>query len=266
MTLQEVSTGAHLALINETAAKLWGGQNPIGGKIKLDVLAHPDSPQMLLAPGADTDFTVVGVVADTRNAGLRDVTQAAVLVPYTLIAPPTRLLAVRTAGDPMLMLNTVRRKLHTLDSELPLNQAITLKEVLGFETLEPRFVMAVFSCFAGLGLILAAAGIYSVMSYDVSQRVHEIGVRVALGASRGNVLTLVLRSAYKVVSLGIVIGICGSFAVVQLIRFQLFTKTAFDLTSVLAIGVLLTLVALLAAFIPARRAGRLDPLTAMRHE
>ena len=254
LTQQEVSTGAHLALINETAAKLWSGQNPIGGRIKLDALAHPDSPQTLLAPGADAEFTVVGVIGDTRNDGLRDVTQPAVFISYTLAAPPTRLLAVRTTGDPMLMLNTVRRRLHALDSELPLNQSITMKEVLGFDTLGPRFVMAVLSCFAALGLTLAAAGIYSVMSYDVSQRVHEIGVRVALGASRGNVLTLVLRSAYQVVSLGVVIGIGGSFAVVQLIRLQLFTRTAYDVTSVLAIGVLLSAVALLAALIPARRA------------
>jgi ABC-type antimicrobial peptide transport system permease subunit len=166
----------------------------------------------------------------------------------------------------MLILNSVRRRVQALDGELPLSQPMTLKEILGYETVAPRFVMALFSCFAGLGLALAAAGIFSVISYDVSQKVHEIGVRLALGATRSNIVFHVLRSAYKVVSVGILAGLCGSLLAVRLIRSQLFTNTPFDVVSILVIGLLLSAVALLAAFLPARRAGRLDPLVAMRHE
>lgn len=208
----------------------------------------------------------MGVIADTRNSGLREGTLPAVSVPYTLMAPPTRLLAIRTAKNPLLMLNTVRRRVQALDQEIPLGQPLTLWELLGYETVAPRFVMALFSWFAGLGLALAAAGIFSVISYDVSQRVHEIGVRVALGATRGNIVLLIVRSAFQVVSLGIFMGLCGSLIVVRLIRSQLFTNTPFDVTSVLVIAFLLSAVALLAAFLPARRAGRLDPLAAMRQE
>jgi ABC-type antimicrobial peptide transport system permease subunit len=138
--------------------------------------------------------------------------------------------------------------------------------MLGFETVAPRFVMALFSCFAFLGLILAAAGIYSVISYDVSQRVHEIGVRVALGATRSNVVTSVLRGCINLVSFGLVLGLMGAFFAVRLIRSQIFGAAPFDLASMLAICLLLSAVALLAGLIPARRAGRLDPLTAMRYE
>lgn len=266
LTPEEVNSGAHLALVNETAAKLWNGRSPIGGTLKLDSLVDGSDPQVLLMPGASSNVTVIGVVADTRNAGLREVTQAAAFVPYTLVAPPTRMLAVRTSDDPMLILNTLRRRVRLLDSELPLSQPITLREILGYETAAPKFVMALFSCFAALGLMLAAAGIYSVISYDVSQRVHEIGVRVALGATRFDVVASVLRSSLKVVALGMLIGLGGSLGAVRLIRSQIFSNAPFDVLSMLAICLLLSVVALFAALVPARRAGKLDPLTAMRYE
>ena len=147
LTPEEIDSGAHLALVNETAAKLWNGKSPLGESLKLDKLTDASEPQVLLARGASPHVVVIGVVADTRNAGLRDATQPAVFVPYTLVAPPTRMLAVRTFDDPMLILNTVRRRIRLLDNELPISQPITLKELLGFETVAPRFVMALFICF-----------------------------------------------------------------------------------------------------------------------
>jgi putative ABC transport system permease protein len=126
--------------------------------------------------------------------------------------------------------------------------------------------MALFSGFAALGLSLAAIGIYSVISYNVTQRVHEIGVRMALGARRGDIVKLVLLMAAKVAAAGLVIGLCGSIMLERIVRFQVFAKTSFDAASLAMVVVALSGVALLAAWLPASRAGHLEPVTALRHD
>ncbi|HEY3458267.1 MAG TPA: ABC transporter permease, partial [Bryobacteraceae bacterium] len=207
LTAQEVADGTHVALINQTAAKLWtAGESPIGRRIRINLLSNPGRPQLLVPTGVTPDVTIVGILGDTTNAGLREATLPGVYVPYTLLAPPSRVLALRTFGDPMTVLNAVRQKVRELDKDQPLSQPITLKEILGFQTVQPRFNMALFSTFAALGLALAAIGIYSVISYGVAQRMHEIGVRMALGARRGDVLAIVLRMVAKVAAIGLAIG------------------------------------------------------------
>jgi putative ABC transport system permease protein len=134
---------------------------------------------------------------------------------------------------------------------------------MGEQTQQPRFNMALFSSFAALGLALAAIGIYSVISYNVTQRVQEIGVRMALGAKRGDILKLILL---MVAALGLAIGLLGSFLVERLVRFQVFAKTSFGVIPLAMIVLGLAGVALLAAWLPAARAGNLDPVTALRHE
>jgi len=267
LTDQDVTRADHFALINETAAKLWpAGQDPIGRHVNVELLTKPGGRLVVVPAGGSADVTIVGILADTRNDGLRDATVPAVFVPYTLVAPPGRVLAVRTAGEPMAMLNTLRSVVQQMDREVPLGRPITVEEVLGFETVQPRFNMALFGAFAALGLALAAAGIYSVISYDVTQRVHEIGVRLALGASRGEVLGMVLRMAGTVVGIGLVIGIAGSLLLVRIVQFEAFEGTSFDPLSVLIVTTVLSSVALVASSLPAYRAARLDPLTALRHD
>jgi putative ABC transport system permease protein len=267
LTDQDVTRGDHYALINETAAKLWpAGQDPIGKHISVDLLSKPGGRQVLVPAGSRTDVTIVGVLSDTRNAGLRDATTPAVFVPYTLVAPPARVLAVRTAGEPMAMLNTLRGIVQQMDREVPLGRPITVDEVLGFQTIQPRFNMALFGAFAALGLALSAAGIYSVVSYDVTQRVHEIGVRLALGATRADVLRMVLRMAGSVVGVGLVIGLAGSMILARIVQFQVFQGTGFDPLSALVVVAVLSAVALVASALPAYRAARLDPLTALRYD
>jgi putative ABC transport system permease protein len=267
LTAEEIKNGDHVALINEAAVKLWpAGDNPIGKRISVDVLAKPPTPQLLVPGGSRPEVRIVGVAGDTRNAGLRDATLPAVYVPYILMAPPSRILAVRTAGEPTAILNAVRRKVRELDKELPLGRAITLKEILGFEAVQPRFNMALFSCFASLGLALAAIGLYSVISYDVMQRIHEIGVRVALGAKQSDVLAMILRMGAKMAIFGLAIGLCGSVVLERIVRFQVFAATPFDAVSLAMVVLVLSVVALLASWWPARRAGKLDPVTALRHE
>jgi putative ABC transport system permease protein len=266
-TAAEVENGMRLALLNENATKLWPpGEDPIGRHMRIEVLAQPMPPHVLTAGGNNSDVMIVGVVGDTKNNGLGDATLPAVYLPYTLVAPPDRQLAVRTVGEPMAILNAVREKVRELDKDLALGRPVTLDEVLGGETQQPRFTMALLSGFAALGLSLAAIGIYSVISYNVTQRVHEIGVRMALGAKRGDILKLVLLMVAKVAVLGLVIGLFGSIVLERIVRFQVFAKTSFDVASLAMVVIVLAGVALLAAWLPASRAGNLDPVTALRHE
>jgi putative ABC transport system permease protein len=266
-TETEIENVSHVALINESAAKLWpAGVDPVGRHLQLDDLEKPLKPPVLMPAGNNSDLMIVGVIGDTKNGGMADATRPAVYVPYTMIAPPDRQIAVRTAGPPLAMANAVREKVRELDKGVPLRRPVTLDEVLGEETQQPRFNMALFSGFAALGLTLAAIGIYSVISYTVTQRVHEIGVRMALGAKRSDILRLVLLMVARVAGLGLVIGICGSVLLERVLRFEMFAKTSFDFVSLVAVVFALSVVALLAAWMPAFRAGNLDPVTALRHE
>jgi putative ABC transport system permease protein len=267
-TEQEIESGIRVALINESAARLWPtGEDPVGRSIQIDDLAQAsEDPQVLAAPGVAAGVTVVGIIGDTRNAGMAEAPAPAVYLPYTLYATVGRELAVRTAGDPLAIVNAVRLKARDLDKDLAVGKPNTLDELLGEEEQQPRFNMTLFSSFAALGLALAAIGIYSVISYNVSQRVQEVGVRMALGAKRGDILKLILLMVARVASLGLAIGLFGSILIERLVRFQMFAKTSFGVIPLVAIVLLLAAVALLAAWLPAVRAGNLDPVTALRHE
>ncbi len=263
----EVENGLHVALINESASRLFpAGTDPTGQKVRLDVLGQPLPPTTPAAPGINSALTIIGVIGDTRNDGLYSATLPAIYLPYTLIAPPRRQLAIRTFGDPMNILNAVRQKIHQMDRGVAVGRPMTIDEMLGHETDQPRFNMALFSGFAALGLALAAIGIYCVISYNVSQRLHEIGVRMALGASRGNISYWVLRAAARVAGIGLLFGICGSIAIEKVVRLSLFDAAKFDAASLAGVIVALTAVAMLAAWLPARRAAALDPVTALRHD
>jgi len=221
---------------------------------------------VLMPAGNNSDLMVVGVIGDSKNGGLANATRPAIYLPYTMIAPPDRQIVVRTAGQPLAMLNAVREKIRELDKYVALGRPVTLDEVLGDQTQQPRFNMALFSGFAVLGLTLAAIGIYSVISYTVTQRVHEIGVRMALGAKRGDVLNLVLLMVAKVAGLGLAIGLCASILLERIVRFAVFAKTSFSFASLAGVVLTLSAVALVAAWMPASRAGNLDPLIALRQE
>jgi putative ABC transport system permease protein len=267
-TEAEIESGMRVALINESAARLWPtDEDPVGRTMQIDDLAQaPDNPQVLAAPAVAAGVTVVGVIGDTRNAGIAEAPAPAVYLPYTLYAPVERDLAVRTAGHPLAIVNAVCLKVRELDKDLAVGKPNTLEESLGQETQQPRFNMALFSSFAALGLVLAAIGIYSVISYNVSQRVQEIGVRMALGAKRGDILKLIMRMVARVVSFGLAVGLLGSILIERLVRFQMFTKTSFGVIPLATIVVVLAGVSLLAAWLPTARAGNLDPVTALRHE
>jgi putative ABC transport system permease protein len=266
ITDQETAHGDRLALVNEAAARLWpAGQSPLGGRIHLDLLATV--PATMLPPGANQpDVTVVGVLRNTRNAGLARPPEPAVFIPYTLVAPPGRTLAIRAARDPLLMMNALRHAVAELDHDLPVGRPITLEEIVGQEIVQPRFNMALFTFFGALGLALGAAGIFSLLSYSVARRTHEIGIRMALGAERGAVLSLILASGAKPVLAGMLTGIAGTILLVRLLRSEVFQVPATDPLALGGVLVVLAAAAFLACLLPARRASRLDPMAALRQD
>jgi putative ABC transport system permease protein len=262
----EVERGDRVAVINEAARKLFPSDtSPIGARMRLGVLEAPP-PRTLIDSSRGSEVTIVGMIASTRNAGLKNDPTPAIVLPYTLIAPLQRMLAVRSEGDPNLQLNTVRAAVRAIDPDQPLGRPITVSQILGEEVIQPRFTMALFAAFAVIGLALAAAGIYSVLSFHVLSRTHELGVRMALGARRGHVLGLMLKMGGRLVLAGLAIGTAVSLGATRLLRSQLFGVQPADPMSYAAVAMLLSLVALAACYIPARRAAGVDPMVALRQE
>ena len=153
-----------------------------------------------------------------------------------------------------------------MDVEQPLGRPITLSEILGQDVVQPRFTMALFSAFAALGLALATAGIYSVLSFHVTRRTHELGVRRALGAPRLHVVGLLLGMGGRLVAIGLLVGIPASLAATQLLQSQLFGVQSTDPFTYVAVSLVLGFVALMACYVPARRAGNVDPMVALRQD
>jgi putative ABC transport system permease protein len=263
----EVERGDRVAVINEAAAALWpAGQDPLGSRLRLGMLAEPP-PGTLIDVARGADVTIVGVIANTRNAGLRSEPAAVVVLPYSILGAPQVLLAVRSAaGDPAQLLNPIRAQVRALDAEQPLGRPIPLSEVLGQEVVQPRFTMAMFSTFAGLGLALAAVGIYSVLSFHVTRHTHELGVRMALGAPRRRVLGLMLGMGARLVVAGLGVGLVASLAATRLMRNQLFGVEATDPLAYVAVIVALAAITFLACYLPARRAAGVDPMVALRQD
>jgi putative ABC transport system permease protein len=261
----DISRLDHCAVINEAAAKLWpAGEDPLGRQISVDILKGDGS--VLFPSNSSPEVTVIGVCADTRNDGLTQDAFPAVLVPYTLVAPPDRTLAVRCHGDMGALMKAVRGQIRQIDPQLPVGGMGTMEEALLDQSVQPRFTMVLFSVFAGFGLALAAAGIYCVLSYLVSRRTREIGVRMALGAQRGDVLGLILKDGGRLAGLGIVLGTLASIAAARLLasQIELFHVSATDFVSFAGVVLLLGIVCALACWLPARRATKVDPMEALR--
>ncbi|MGH9731571.1 MAG: FtsX-like permease family protein, partial [Candidatus Acidiferrales bacterium] len=244
-----------VALINEAAAKkFWPGQDPLGTRFK-----RGSTPQPWI--------TIVGIVGDVRQAGLDLPPRPEIYFPYQqwdYFAPGY--IAVRTAGDPMSVANAVREQVWAVDKDQPVTGVMPLETMLA-DYLAPRELQSsLLGAFAGFALLLAALGIYAVLAFSVTQRTQEIGVRVALGAQQSDILRGILAQGLKLAGLGVLIGVAGALALSQLLASLLFGVSAADPLTFAAVAAVLITVALLACYIPARRAMRVDPMVALRYE
>ncbi|HEV2860568.1 MAG TPA: ABC transporter permease [Pyrinomonadaceae bacterium] len=244
-----------VVLVNETTArKYWPGADPVGRRVKL-------------GPGAQGPWvTVVGVVGDVRNFGLESEAKPEVYVPHRQ-SPQSRMrLVLRTDGDPLSLVPAVRSAVRSLDAELPFSQVATMEELLARSVAQRRLSTLLLGVFAGTALLLAAIGIYGVMAYSVTQRTREIGIRMALGARRGDVVRMVLRQGMALALAGVACGLGGGLVAARLMRGLLYGVSAVDPLTFVGMAGVLTCVALLACYVPARRATKIDPLVALRAE
>jgi predicted permease len=247
-----------VVVVNEAMARqLWPGLNPLGHTIRM---MNPDAPWV----------TVVGVVHDMRSSGVTADVPPTMFFPYAqsaksaYFAPRTMTLAVRTAGDPLQLAPAVRRVLHDLDATVPVSKVRTMESVLGESMASRHFTTDLLLGFAALALTLAGIGIYGVVSYAVTQRTFEIGIRMALGAAPAGVLALVLREVLRMAAIGAAVGIAGALVMARLVRSMLVGVSYFDVGTTVTAVVLLAGVALLAGAVPARRAMMVEPTDALR--
>jgi putative ABC transport system permease protein len=261
-TEAEVAGARKVAVVSHSFAKRYlPNGSPIGQRIRLVELASfPDKVE-------DPWFEVVGVAGDPRNQGLEQHPLPEAWVPYTVTGSGERGILVRTAGEPLALLNALRKEIWATDRNVALTLTGSLEDFIGeFSYAGPRFALVMTAIFAVIGLVLVTIGVYSVIAYTASRQTHEIGIRMALGARRGDVLRLVVRMGARLVVLGLVIGLAVSAAVSRAISSQLFEVSAFDPSTLAVVVLLLLATGLLASWVPARRATRVDPLIALRYE
>jgi putative ABC transport system permease protein len=259
ITQSEETTRTAVALVNQTMAKqLWGGEDPVGRRFRL-----------VNSPGEALDwFTVVGVVADFRHgqgASNRPVFPSA-YVPYAFAPSLNTGLTVRASGDPTVVTAAVREQIRLSDPAVPVFQVRTMEVLRQFSFWRYKLFGWMFSAFGAVALLLASVGVYGVLSYSVSQRRQEIGVRMALGADRNAVLRLIIGQGVVLAGIGIIAGVVAALGVTQFIKTLLYNVTASDPASFALVAVFLALVAVLASYVPARRAMSVDPIIALRND
>jgi putative ABC transport system permease protein len=258
----EVNGARKLAVVNqEFARKYLGSDNPIGQRLHLLQL------ETFADPVRDAWFEIVGVVADVKNQGLQQPVMPEVWIPYTITGAARRGVLVRTAGDPMMMMKAVRDEIWATDRGVALTMTGTMESYINsFSYSQPRFGFLLMAIFAGIGLILVTIGVYSVIAYTTTRRTHEIGIRMALGAQPQNILHLIVGQGGRMALVGIVWGLVASFALTRLMVSMLFQVKPNDPLIFAAVSLLLFAVTLIACYIPARRAMRVDPTVALRYE
>ena len=253
-TTQDGSDAPRVVIVSESAArKFWPGKEPLGQRLRIGY-----SDTLVMA--------VVGVAADIRQNVEDNEPPAHIYVPHPQEPAQSVVLVVRHDGDPGAMTTALRRLVQSRDADMPLYDVRTMEESLRFGLWEPRIYVALMTVFGVLALVIAAVGIYGVMAYSVAQRTQEIGIRMALGAARPDVLKLVVGQAARLTLLGTGIGLAGAYAVTRFMASQLFGVSTSDPPTFAGVTIILALTALVAAWVPAERATRVDPMVALRSE
>jgi putative ABC transport system permease protein len=251
-TEAEVHDYAKVALISvELAHRYFAGEDPLGRRLRAGSLSK-DS------------YEIIGIVGDVRHRGLERGLRQTIYFPSLRIGFSN--LVIRTTNDPVGLAAAVRKEVTAIDPNQPVADIKTMERWVSESVAQPRFRTLLLGLFSAVALLLSIVGIYGVMSYAVAQRIHELGIRMALGARTGNLLGMVIRQGMKLALAGVAIGLVAAFALTRLIKDLLFGVRPTDPWTFAAIAILLTGVALLACYLPARRATKVDPLIALRHE
>jgi hypothetical protein len=253
-----------VVVINQEAARqLSGGfgmTNPVGRTVTIAVPGYGPIPE------SDTLLEIVGVIRSERTDGVQQRQGAIAYVPLAQFPQQDIKLIVLTQGEPLAAMPGIREAVLQADPNLPLGDVKTMEQVREASMLWARQPTWVVGVFAGVAALLAALGLYGVLAHAVAQQRREIGIRMALGARQGNVLSHVLRSAFSMLIVGLAGGLAGAFALTRVLKSLLFNVSALDPVALGVACLLMTLVGLLAAWVPARRATRLDPMTVLRDE
>jgi predicted permease len=262
----EVGRAAHLVVVNQSFVKQFlAGDDPIGQAVRCSML-KVERPDLLLAQAPDDWLEIIGVAGDVRNDGLDHPTKPAVFLPYSFVLPPDVFVMARAAGDPEVAIQSVKRRLRELNPDMVVGNAHSLTWALEAQGWgQGRFIATLFSLFAILALALAATGLYSVVSFGVTQRTQEVGIRMALGAPRASILRLVISSTALMLAAGIVAGLGLSVALSGVVRSWAGGSPRDPLT-LLAAALVLMLVSAVACIGPAWRAASVDPMVALRYE
>jgi putative ABC transport system permease protein len=251
---RDTEDGPLVVVVNKSmAGAFWGQQNPVGQRVRF---------------GDDRWRSIVGVVGDVRHEALGKKPEPEMYVPYgqapNVEARP--IIVLRTSVEPGNTVNALRRAVAETGPNVPVDQIETMKQIVFRSVSQSRFRTAVLLVFALLALLVASIGVYGVTSYMVSQRIREFGIRMAVGASRGAVLRLVLRQAAKVVGIGVAIGLVAAALLGRLVASLLYGVRPFDAATVVTVSLLLAIVALAASYLPAQRAAKADPMDSLRYE
>jgi putative ABC transport system permease protein len=242
-------------IVNEEMARRhWPNENPIGRRVTMKDWGPPLTGQ------------IAGVVGDVKADGLDSTTRPMIYWPYPQFPGVFNNLVIRTDGDLPTIITAVKNQIWSIDREQPMTRIQTMEDVIAGSVAPRRFNMLLLGTFAALALALAAVGIYGVLSYLVSQRTHEIGIRMALGAHRRNVMAMIVKQGMLLALTGVGVGLLASLALTRLTASLLFGVDASDPLTFTLVSLLLSLVALFACYIPARRATKVDPIVALRYE
>jgi putative ABC transport system permease protein len=241
-------------IINETMARrFWPNESPLGRRI---IVNRPDN----------SPDEIIGVIKDVKNLDLESEVVPTIYWPHHRFPSPSATILVRTSVDPLSLNSTVTREIRALDPEQAIADVRTMEQVLWSSVARPRFYMLLLTIFAAVALSLAIIGIYGVVSYAVTQRTHEIGLRMALGATPRDILTLVLKQGMTPALAGVLLGLGVSLALTRVLEGLLYDVRPTDPATFFGVTLLFFTVTLLACYIPARRATRVDPMVTLRHE
>jgi len=252
---REVLKESHVVIINETLARThFPNEDPLGKRLTIEMRDENEPTE------------IIGIVGDVRSTGLDVPSREMVYWPHAELPNFPVMLVIKTSSEPAAMTNAIQREVLALDKDQPISEIRTMESLVGDSFARSRFATQLLSIFAGVAFLLSAVGIYGVMSYSVTQRTNEIGIRMALGASRNHVLQLVLKRGLVLVGIGVVLGLAGSLALTRLLTTLLFGVSATDPATFALVSAILVAVAMLATYLPARRAMKVDPLEALRYE